>query len=177
MNGEQDLEAAWSLLPPAATERGSVQRLVVRLGGERYEHPEAVKVTVEGGIEGDRWSAGKADPDAAVSLMEWSVATLVARGTGPWAGVGDNLLVDLDLSVANLPTGTRLLAGDVLLEVTAKPHLGCAKFQARFGRGALDWVNDKETRHRRLRGVHTRVIHGGTIRRGDTIRIVERPSG
>ncbi len=168
----ENLEAAWSWLPPSS-DPGSVQQVVVRLGEGEYEHPERVRVTVEGGIEGDRWRHGAADPDAAVSLMCWSTATLIAHEAGAhWSGVGDNLLVDFDLSVEHLPVGTRLRVGDVLLEVSPKPHLGCAKFQARFGKGALAWVNDKETRDRRLRGVHTKVLEGGTIRRGDAIEVV-----
>ena len=51
---------------------------------------------------------------------------------------GDNLLVELDVSPANLPTGTRLQVGTALCEVTPKPHTGCGKFAARFGQDARD---------------------------------------
>jgi hypothetical protein len=56
--------------------------------------------------------------------------------------------------------------GAALLEVTAEPHLGCKKFRARFGAGALRWVNHQELRAERLRGVNLRVIDAGRGRRG-----------
>ena len=44
------------------------------------------------------------------------------------------LYLDLDLSHANLPTGSRIQIGEsAVIEVTAKPHNGCAKFHRRFG--------------------------------------------
>ena len=45
---------------------------------------------------------------------------------------GDQLYVDLDLSVANCRRVRGSALGTVL-EVTAEPHTGCAKFHARFG--------------------------------------------
>jgi len=57
-----------------------------------------------------------------------------------WALAGDQLYVDLDLSVEHLPPGARLSIGDAVLEVSEKPHTGCAKFSARFGVDALRLV-------------------------------------
>ena len=54
---------------------------------------------------------------------------------------GDQLHLDLDLSVDNLPPGTRLALGEAVIEVTARPHNGCAKFSERFGIDAVRWVN------------------------------------
>ena len=54
--------------------------------------------------------------------------------------------------------------------MTADPHLGCGKFSRRFGVDALKFVNSKVGRELRLRGVNTRVVEPGTIRRGDPIR-------
>ena len=45
--------------------------------------------------------------------------------------------LDLDLSLTNLPPGTRLVLGTAEIEVTAQPHTGCAKFASRFGADAL----------------------------------------
>ncbi len=163
-----ELEQGWSESGEAPQHVGSIRRLIVRLGDGRHAHPERVRVTAEDGVEGDRWAAADGDPEAQVSLMEHRSAALVADG-GDIAGVGDNLLVDFDLSEAHLPVGARLRAGGAVLEVTPKLHLGCAKFRARFGADALAWVNDKETRPRRLRGLHTRVIEDGVIRVGDRI--------
>lgn len=50
---------------------------------------------------------------------------------------GDQIYADLDISHEALTGGTQLRLGDAIVEVTAKPHRGCAKFAARFGRDAL----------------------------------------
>ena len=46
---------------------------------------------------------------------------------------GDNLFVDLDLSAANLPPGTRLRVGAAVVEVTPKPHTGWRNLAAAAG--------------------------------------------
>jgi MOSC domain-containing protein YiiM len=60
--------------------------------------------------------------------------------------------------------------GSAVIEVTGQPHLGCAKFAARFGTDALRFVNSRVGRELRLRGLNARVAVSGTIRPGDTIR-------
>jgi MOSC domain-containing protein YiiM len=62
--------------------------------------------------------------------------------------------------------------GAALLEVTPEPHLGCSKFHARFGAGALRWVNHKDHRRERLRGVNLRVLERGLVRVGDRAEVV-----
>ena len=86
-----------------------------------------------------------------------------------WPLAGDQLYVDLDLSVENLPAGTRLAVGDAVVEITPEPHTGCAKFSARFGTDALKFVNKPPGRELRLRGVNARVVTPGTVRPGDAI--------
>ena len=54
---------------------------------------------------------------------------------------GDQLYLDFDLSHATCPAGTRLAIGDAVIEVTAQPHTGCAKFIERFGVDAMRFVN------------------------------------
>jgi MOSC domain-containing protein YiiM len=104
--------------------------------------------------------------------MSARAAALAAGGDDHerWAQAGDQLYVDLDLSQANLPAGTRLQIGDAVLEVSAAPHLGCGKFSRRFGVDALKLVNSAAGRELRLRGVNTRVVVAGEIRRGDAVR-------
>jgi len=74
---------------------------------------------------------------------------------------GDNLIVDLDLHEGNVPPGTRLRIGEVVLEVTDVPHTGCSKFERRYGKAALDLTNTPEGSAMHLRGVLARVIQGG----------------
>jgi MOSC domain-containing protein YiiM len=123
---------------------------------------------------GDRWlkePPWKRDLDRQVTLMMTRVAELVCDGQ-PLHMPGDNLFVDLDLSAAALPIGSHLRVGAALLEVTPKPHNGCKKFLARFGEGALAWINDEQGRARKLRGINCRVIEEGSVRVGDTIELV-----
>ena len=101
--------------------------------------------------------------------MNARAASLIAGGRERWALAGDQLYVDIDLSIENLPAGARLVVGDAVVEVTAEPHTGCAKFRARFGTDALKFVNKPPGRELRLRGVNTRVVTSGTVRVGDAI--------
>ena len=112
---------------------------------------------------------GSANPLAQLTLMNARAARLVAGSDDRRQLAGDQLFVDLDLSVENLPAGTRLAVGDAVIEVTPEPHTGCAKFSARFGTDALKFVNKSPGRELRLRGVNTRVVTPGTVRAGDAI--------
>jgi MOSC domain-containing protein YiiM len=82
---------------------------------------------------------------------------------------GDNLIVDMDLSQANLVPGQKLEAGSAVLEITEIPHKGCAKFSDRFGADALRFVNLGRASELRLRGVYARVVQPGQIAVGDQI--------
>ena len=167
-----ELEALWSAAAPPPRERGTVRLLCVRRAPSEHVTPEAVEVTVEEGLVGDRWSRAtdhQPDPEAQVTLMMAGVAELVAAGEQPLHEAGDNILVDYDISVDNLPAGSRLRIGEAVLEVSVSPHTGCSKFSGRFGQDALRWVNWRYWRERRLRGVNCRVISSGTVRLGDSI--------
>ena len=52
----------------------------------------------------------------------------------------------------------------------ASPHTGCDKFTTRFGSDATKWLNTAAGRELRLRGVNARIITGGVVRRGDSLR-------
>ena len=79
------------------------------------------------------------------------------------------LYIDLDLSVNNLPAGTRLTIGSAVIEVTDQPHTGCSKFAARFGVDATKFVNSPMRKHLRLRGINAKVIQSGKIQVGDIV--------
>lgn len=68
-----------------------------------------------------------------------------------------------------LPTGTRLQIGTAIVEVTGRPHTGCAKFQQRFGADAVRFVNSPVGRLLRLRGLNARVVHAGAVGHGDAV--------
>jgi len=102
--------------------------------------------------------------------MNSRAALLVAQDPDRRMLAGDQLYVDLDIGVANLPPGTRLAMGSAVIEVTAEPHLGCAKFSARFGKEAWRFVNSRAGRALRLRGLNARVVVSGTVRTHDVVR-------
>jgi MOSC domain-containing protein YiiM len=163
-------------LPPGPTNEGRVVLVVVRPAVDQRTTPPRARLTPEGGVEGDRWALrDKRVFDTQVTVMRADVAGVIANGQ-PIELAGDNLFVDLDLSYANLPPGTRLRVGTALCEVTPKPHNGCDKFAARFGDDARAVTGAEEFRSWRLRGLHLRVIEAGDVGPGDKIHVLVRPA-
>jgi len=165
-----------ALLRRSPRDAGSVELCVLRTAKGERKVVERLALTPERGIEGDRWLT---DPHRRegnqVSLMNAHVLRSLA-GAEParQALAGDNLIVDLDLSEANLPVGTRLHVGACVLEITPDPHRPCRLFEARYGVGAVKRVNRGNARGLRARGVLARCVRGGAIARGDRID-VHRP--
>lgn len=165
-------------------DRGALTLLVTRPGVDQRVVHERAELDLELGLVGDTWVErgssrtpdGSANPDAQVTVMNSRVAVLVAGTPDRVPLAGDQIYVDLDLSVDNLPTGTILDFGGAAVEVTAAPHTGCAKFSARFGVDALRLTATPEGRSLRLRGINTRVVRPGPLRVGDPLTVI-RPSG
>ena len=157
-------------LAASPTDGGAVEMIVVRTGDGIRETPGSIVLSPAGGVTGDHWSQGRyaTMPEMQVSLINSHVLDLVAGGDrSRWPLAGDNLVVDLDLHVDNLPAGARLAVGDAVLEISEKPHRGCAKFEARYGSDARSFVNLGDGPERRLRGVYATVVKDGTVRVGD----------
>ncbi|MFP3900774.1 MAG: MOSC domain-containing protein [Acidimicrobiia bacterium] len=174
-----ELVAALDHLRGAPSGAGTLELVVRRpRTGEREVLEEGV-LDPDEGLVGDCWRTrgarhtpdGAADPDRQVTLINARLSRLVAIDPDRRALAGDQLHVDLDLSVANLPPGTRLAVGTAVVEVTEPPHTGCAKFRDRFGRDALRFVNSPDGRALRLRGLNAKVVTGGVVRPGDEVRI------
>lgn len=167
-----ELVAALEAAPQPPRERGTVRLICVRKGDGAHDCPPQVNLTVDGGVEGDRWARGESpDREAQVTLINAWVAEQIASDHAPLHEAGDNFVVELDVGEAALPAGTRLRLGTALLEITALPHTGCKKFRARFGLDALKWAAHPSNAGRRLRGVHGRVIEAGEVRVGDTVAV------
>ncbi len=174
----------------AATPRavGTLELLVRRPApGERDVLDEG-ELDLTAGLVGDGWPVrgsrrtadGAAHPDMQLNVMNARLVAFLAVDPARRALAGDQLYLDLDLSHANLPSGTRLVIGDpatrgAVIEVTDQPHTGCAKFVERFGAEAMRFVNGAEGRPLRLRGLNARVVTPGRVRPGDTVTVV-RPA-
>lgn len=173
-----ELEAGLRALPPAPTDRGRLALIVARRADGARESPERVRLSVAGGVPGDRWGRRHRDrPELQLAVIRRDVAELLAGGQ-PMELAGDNLYVELDLSSANLPAGSRLRVGGATVEVTPEPHDGCLKFKGRFGADALRLVSQKARRDQNLRGVYWRVVEDGEVSVGDSIEVLQRgPSG
>jgi hypothetical protein len=173
-----ELEAGLDDVRGAPTDNGRLDLIVRRPAVEEREVLEEGELDSEAGLVGDCWQTrgssstpdGSANPEAQITLMNARVTALVAQSDERWALAGDQLYVDLDLSEENLPGGTRLQIGEAVIEISAEPHLGCAKFIRRFGVDAQKFVNSKLGRELNLRGRNAKVVEGGVIRRGDPIR-------
>jgi hypothetical protein len=173
------LEAGLGEVLSAPTEEGTLELIVRRPAENQRELLDAGELDSDVGLVGDMWSTrpssstpdGGPNPQAQLTVMNARAARLVADGDGleRWAEAGDQLYVDLDISKANVPAGTRLAIGDAVIEVTADPHLGCGKFLKRFGVDAVKVFNSPSGRAARLRGLNARVIEPGIVRRGDRV--------
>ena len=169
------LEAGLDHIRESPRDHGRLVLVVRRPQVGRRELPEEAILDQVSGLAGDNWLTrgststpdGSANPRKQVTVMNARAAELVAGGTDRMPLAGDQLYVDLDLSVNNLPAGSLLVLGEAVLEVSEDPHLGCAKFVERFGAEAMRFVNSRIGRGMRLRGMNTRIVVPGTVRLGD----------
>jgi hypothetical protein len=169
------LEERLGALPAAPRDAGRVALVVRRCADKARESPDRVELRPATGVPGDAWGRrAAADTEAELTVMEVDLAEMIANGQ-PLTVFGDNLFIELDLSVENLPVGSRVRVGLSLLEVTPKPHNGCRKFAARFGQDALRLVSKRELRHRNLRGIYMRVVERGEVVVGDRVEVLSRP--
>jgi hypothetical protein len=179
----QRLDGHLDFLRDAPADAGTLTMLVRRPEiGARELLAEGVLDEADG-LVGDNWlsratrravESGR-HLEAQLNVMSARMVSLLARTDDARALAGDQLYLDLDLSVANLPTGARLAVGEsAVVEVTAKPHNGCRKFLDRFGADAVEFVNSAVGKELRLRGLNARVVRGGPVRPGDAVRVESR---
>lgn len=172
-----ELEARLDHVRAAPKDEGTLLWIVRRPAVEAREVLQRAELDTTCGVVGDNWierrkrgrESEPPDPRRMVNVMSARAAELVAGDRENWGLAGDQLYVDLDVGVANLPAGTRLHLGSAILEVTEPPHTGCAKFQARFGTDALRFVNSPVGKELRLRGFNAQVVQGGSVQRGDAV--------
>jgi MOSC domain-containing protein YiiM len=172
------LEESLDHIRNAPADGGTVELIARRPAEDEREVLAEARLGLYEGLEGDTWRArgsrhtpdGGPDAEAQLTLMSARAAAAIAGDRERWALAGDQLYVDFDLSISNLPPGSRIQIGSAVIELSEKPHTGCAKFQARFGNDALRFVNSPVGRELRLRGANCRVVMPGVVRPGDAIR-------
>ena len=179
----EELEAELGTILQSPRDVGSLVRIVRRPQVDGREILEEGHLDAGEGLIGDSWKSRpssrtpdrSASPDAQITIMNARVIDLLAQDKERWQLAGDQLFVDLDLSIENLPPGTRLALGSAVLEVSAQPHTGCSKFAARFGADALKFVNSPQGRELRLRGLNARIVQPGVVRVGDVAKKLASP--
>lgn len=161
---------------------GTLLKIVQRPAIDRREVVKEGRLDVEDGLLGDSWKDrgststpdGSANLEAQVTIINSRALQLMAGSEDRWPLAGDQLVIDLDMSMANLPPGARLSIGSAVIEISAEPHTGCLKFARRFGNDALRFVSTPTGQELRLRGANTRVVQSGAIRAGDVVEKVAR---
>ncbi|HSE33306.1 MAG TPA: MOSC domain-containing protein [Pyrinomonadaceae bacterium] len=175
------LEAALEHILESPKDNGVVDLIVRRPCVDQREVVDEAQLDVKDGLVGDSWmyrgssktSDGGPHPEMQITIMNSRVVALVAQDKERWPLAGDQLFIEMDLSNANLPAGSRIAIGSAIIQVTAPPHLGCQKFVARFGADAMKFVNSAVGRELCMRGVHARVVQNGVVRAGDIARKVQ----
>jgi MOSC domain-containing protein YiiM len=165
----EELEAGLDDIRRAPKDLGVLRLIVRRPEVNAREVLEEGQLDLARGLVGDSWASGRGrpHPDRQLNIMNARAIALVAQADDRWALAGDQLYIDLDLSIDNLPIGARLALGSAVVEVTEPPHNGCAKFAARFGIDAVKFVNSPDGKRMRLRGLNARILRPGVIRVGD----------
>jgi MOSC domain-containing protein YiiM len=172
------LEERLDHIREAPADGGTVELIAVRPAVDEREVLTEARLDVHEGLVGDTWRArgssrmpdGGPNPEAQVTLMNARAAAAIAGERDRWPLAGDQLYVDLDLSISNVPPGSRLQIGSAVIQFSEEPHTGCSKFSARFGNDALRFVNSPIGRELRLRGANCSVVVPGVVRPGDAIR-------
>lgn len=177
----EDLDAAVDHIARAPKAEASVALIVVRPEHGMRDTPAQVQISAERGVQGDHWSKecwrqtedGAPHPDVQINLMSVRAAEAIAGEPSNWPAAGNNFFVDIDMSEANLPPGSRLEMGSAVIEISAEPNKGCQLFVDRFGREACVFVNVGRGRQLRARGLYARVVQDGIVRLGDPVRKVQ----
>ncbi len=174
----EELEDGLARVIDAPRDEGAVRLVVRRPGKGQRETLAVAEFDTERGLVGDDWirrpsrRTGKPSLYAQVTVMDSRVAELISGDPEPssWARCGDQLYLDLDISEANMPAGTRIGIGEVVLEIQSQPHTGCSQFREWWGDEALRFISTERGLARRMRGANTTVLRSGTVRPGDIAR-------
>ena len=166
------------MLATAPKDKGRLDLIVMRPEPDARVVPERFEVSAADGLPGDHWTDGEGyaledgsgDPDAQICMMMSGCIRAIAGDIENWPPAGDNFFIDMDLTPANMPPGTRFAIGSAEFVVTELRHNGCQKLIDRYGRDACVFVNTGEGKVHRLRGIYARVTQDGIVEVGDEVR-------
>src|SRR5262245_24951932 len=144
-----ELQAGMGLILESPKTEGVLELIVRRPAVNEREVLDEGVLDLTEGLVGDTWkfrgSSKTPDnsphPGMQINIINSRVISLIAQEQEHWPLAGDQLYLDLDLGIKNLPAGTQLSLGSAVVEVTPYPHTGCQKFVARFGLDAMKFVN------------------------------------
>lgn len=174
----EELEAGLDLIRQSPADEGMLELIVRRPRVDEREVLDEGMLDLKDGLIGDSWkfrgSSRTPDnsphPETQINIMNARVISLIAQEREHWPLAGDQLFLDMNLGLQNLPAGTQLAVGSAIIEVTPIPHTGCKKFVARFGLEAMKFVNSTVGRELCLRGINAKVVQGGAIRTGQVVK-------
>lgn len=170
------LDRAWPHILAAPKDGAAISYLCIRPERNTRRFVDELHLSAEQGVSGDpRWLSepwlkteeGTGHPGIQVCVLSRRVLDLVWNDDGIFPG--DTFIVDMNLTMENVPTGTRLAVGTAVLEVSDVFNEGCVKWKARYGVDAYDWARDPANRHLRPRGILCSIVQDGFIRTGDRL--------
>ena len=166
----------------APKDDGVIHSLCLRPERGERRFPARIAMTRADGIPGERWATapwmvladGSPDPRIQVSILPLRVMDLVWRDREGTPHPGDPIVADMDLSLANLPTGSLIGAGSAILRVSDVFNEACAKWKLRYGADARAFIDAPGHPDLRLRGVLCAVEQDGEVTLSDRLRVIRR---
>ncbi len=140
--------------------------------------PNSLTLTKDMGIPGERWlkhpwlrlADGTPDPRIQVSLLPTRVLDLIWQDRETTPHPGDTIVADLDMTDANMPSGTLIQAGTAVLRVSDEWNNGCVKWKARYGVDAMTWITSHASL--RLRGLLCSIAQDGIMTMSDRLQVL-----
>lgn len=147
-----ELEAFLPTILDSPDDLGALELIVRRPAVGERETLTQGELDLTSGLVGDSWAQrgssrtadGAAHPDMQLNVMNSRLVGFLAGDPQRRALAGDQLYLDLDLSIDNLPPGSRLAFGEgedggirPQIEVTEQPHTGAQSSSS--GSGPRRW--------------------------------------
>src|ERR1700686_487929 len=113
------LEERLDHIREAPADRGTVELIAVRPSIDERAILTEAQLDLHNGLVGDTWRSrgskhtpdGGPNPGAQAPLMNARPRAAIAGGRERWGGCRDQIYLDLDLSLPNLPPGRRIQIG------------------------------------------------------------------